>query len=167
MRTHWATRKRDGTQHVIGQLDDALIAQAPVEGGRAGLGLLPLIPGNDYYPEQPGAGGDYVPAGSGMIDILAVAQEQQSSLMGRGVDSIYYHFEGDLFTPGAENYVFESRFERTALQTIWGNAFLRTPNTFSPVQPPQVFSPPHVVTSGIGGVVAGQMALQPLEFESE
>lgn len=162
MRTHWLTRERTGEAHVIGSL-----AVAPNIGGRAGEGLLPIIPGGEFYDSQPGAGGDYVPAGNGMNGVIAAATEEQSALMGRGHDSIYYHFEGDLFTPGAQNYVFESRFERSPLQAIWGKGFLSGYNQFSPIQPPQVMSPQNVVTSGIGGIVAGQMALQPLEFEGD
>ncbi len=45
----------------------------------------------------------------------------------------FYHFhEGDLFTPGTGNFVFEPTLENP-LQTIWGRAFLRRPNTFDRV----------------------------------
>lgn len=143
----------------MGQLDDALIAQSPLVGGRVGLGLLPIIPGQDPGPESPGAGGSYVPEGSPFLDILAYPQGQATAR------SIARFFEGDLFTPGAQNYVYEPVFERTPLQTIWGAGFLRTPNTFSPIQSPQVWSQPNVFTNGIGGLVAGQLVLQPLEEE--
>jgi hypothetical protein len=78
----------------------------------------------------------------------------------------YRFHEGDLFNPGAENYVFDSPYE-LPMQTIWGNAFLRTPNTFNPLQSPQVYSWPNVKPNGIGGLVAGQMALQGLEFDED
>jgi hypothetical protein len=80
------------------------------------------------------------------------------------LEGALYHFhEGDIFFPGAPLYVYEPRFERTPLQGIWGNAFLRVPNTFNPVQPPQVMSVPRVKPNGIGGLQAGTFALEPLE----
>lgn len=78
-----------------------------------------------------------------------------------GAAGIYHYHEGDLFTPGSGNFVFEPNFE-LPLQTLWGNAFLRKPNTFNPIQPPQIWSQPNVVQNGIGGLQAGQMELQPL-----
>jgi hypothetical protein len=74
---------------------------------------------------------------------------------------LYHYHEGDLFNPGTGNYVFEYPFE-LPLQTIWGMAFLRRPNTFNPIQPIQSFAPPNVVPNGIGGTVAGQIIFQPL-----
>src|SRR5580698_8394545 len=61
---------------------------------------------------------------------------------------LYNYHEGDLFSPGAGNWVFEPNFE-LPLVTIWGNAFLRKPNTFKVLQPPQVWSNPTVVQNGI------------------
>ena len=81
--------------------------------------------------------------------------------------ALYHYHEGDLFTPGAGNFVFEPNFE-LPLQTIWGRGFIRNPNTFNVYQPPQVWSPAHVKTNGLGGLIAGQVALQPLlEMEGE
>jgi hypothetical protein len=60
----------------------------------------------------------------------------------------YYH-EGDLFTPGTGNYVFENGFE-LPIQTIWGQAFLRTPNTFNPLQPRPIYAPQNILKNGIG-----------------
>lgn len=77
---------------------------------------------------------------------------------------LYFYHEGDLFTPGTGNFVFEPWFE-LPLVTIWGNAFLRRPNTFSPFQQPQSWAQPNVVNNGIGGLQAGDMELQPLSFE--
>jgi hypothetical protein len=74
---------------------------------------------------------------------------------------LYNYHEGDLFTPGTGNWVFEPPFE-TPLNTIWGHAFLRTPNMFSPVQPPQIMSNPNITVNGIGGQIAGQIIFQPL-----
>jgi hypothetical protein len=82
------------------------------------------------------------------------------------INDFYVYHEGDLFNPGATNYVFEPPFE-LPLVTIWGKAFLRTPNTFSPRQPEQTASVPRVFTNGLGGVVAGQIVLQGLEQVSE
>jgi hypothetical protein len=77
------------------------------------------------------------------------------------VAGIYSYHEGDLFTPGAGNFVFEPNFE-LPLQTIWGFGFIRNPNTFNPLQPPQVLSPPNVQANGIGGLQAGTIQLEPL-----
>lgn len=74
---------------------------------------------------------------------------------------IYNYHEGDLFTPGAMNFVFEPNFE-LPLVTVWGRGFIRNPNTFKVTQPPQVWAQPHVQTNGIGGLQAGEMELQPL-----
>lgn len=76
---------------------------------------------------------------------------------------IYFYHEGDLFTPGAGNYVYESWFE-LPLQTVWGKGFLRTPNVFNPIQAVQVFSQPNVVNNGIGGLQSGQLELEPLQY---
>ena len=74
----------------------------------------------------------------------------------------YVYHEGDLFTPGTQNFVFEPTTELTPLTTIWGNAFLRRPNTFRATQPPQIYADPYKFINGIGGLQAGQVALQPL-----
>lgn len=73
----------------------------------------------------------------------------------------YQYAEGDLFTPGAQNWIFEYPFEYP-LQTLWGNAFIRRPNTFSVNQPNQPYQNPYITQVGVGGLVAGQLASQPL-----
>lgn len=78
----------------------------------------------------------------------------------------YLYHEGDLFTPGAQNYVFEPTRE-LPMQTLWGGAFIRRPNTFSVRQPQQPYSNPTITYVGVGGLVAGQIAFQPLETEGE
>jgi hypothetical protein len=79
---------------------------------------------------------------------------------------LYQFHEGDLFTPGAGNWVFEPNFE-LPLVTIWGNAFLRKPNTFNPIQPPQVYANATVQMNGIGGLEAGSFDTTPLSYEGE
>jgi hypothetical protein len=71
-----------------------------------------------------------------------------------------YH-QGDVFLPGTQNYVYEPTQE-LPLNTIWGRGFIRNPNTFNPIQPPQVFTQPNLAPNGIGGLVAGDMELQAL-----
>ena len=78
--------------------------------------------------------------------------------------ALYFYHEGDIFTPGAQNWVFEPTHE-LPLVTLWGNAFLRRPNVFNPIQPPQVWAHPTVQNSGIGGLQAGTMELYPLLYE--
>lgn len=86
------------------------------------------------------------------------------AVAGGNAASIYHYHEGDLFTPGSGNWVFEPNFE-LPLVTIWGNAFLRRPNTFNPLQTQQLYAQPNVVPNGIGGLQAGQMDLEPLSFD--
>lgn len=74
----------------------------------------------------------------------------------------FYHLhEGDLFQPGTQNWVLDPSLE-TPLQTNWGRGFLRTPNVFNPLQPPQVYSHANIKTNGLGGQIAGNIVLQPL-----
>jgi len=101
---------------------------------------------------------------AGLFGVPHSAQLQQAPISlapGHGA-SVYAYHEGDLFFPGTQNYVFDYPWE-LPYSTVWGHGFLRTPNTFNPLQPPQLFSQPNVMINGIGGLIAGQMALQPLE----
>lgn len=77
-------------------------------------------------------------------------------------NGFYAYHEGDQFTAGSPSFAFEYPNELPLL-TIWGRAFLRTPNTFLPYQPPQLISEPNIVINGIGGLQAGQFVLQGLE----
>lgn len=88
----------------------------------------------------------------------ATAFETQSA---SPAPAAHHYYEGLLFDPGAENFVFVPGFE-LPLVTVWGNAFLRTPNVFNPVQPPQVYAPQNVLTNGLGGLVAGDVQLTGL-----
>lgn len=83
-----------------------------------------------------------------------------------GAGMPYAFYEGDIFQPGAENWVFEPQVEGP-LMTIWGHAFLRNPNTFRPEQPPQIYSNPSITNTGVGGLVAGQIAFQPITEPTE
>jgi hypothetical protein len=86
---------------------------------------------------------------------------------------LYNYHEGDLFYPGAQSFVFEPGFE-APVKSIWGGGggnqgFLIAGDgnsRFSPLQPPQVYSEATVQTDGIGGLQAGQIALQPLLDQS-
>lgn len=77
---------------------------------------------------------------------------------------LYQYYEGDLFTPGAQNWVFEYPYEYP-LQTLWGRGFIRQPNTFSVRQAAQPYQNPYITQTGVGGLVAGQWATQPLLTE--
>lgn len=84
---------------------------------------------------------------------------------GLGYASVYSYHEGDLFSPGTGNWVFELNFE-LPLVTIWGKAFLRKPNTFNPFQGGlMMYANQNVVTNGIGGLQAGSIELEPLLYE--
>jgi hypothetical protein len=143
-------------------------------------------------PRQPNAGdkAPYVPAGGfrQLLTALFGFGSPESGLKSKPLQPVsistvpgaggggnenaglYTYHEGDLFNPGAMNYVFEPQTE-LPLQTIWGFGFLRRPNTFNPIQPPQVWANPTTQMNGIGGIEAGQFALQPLldpgEVESQ
>jgi hypothetical protein len=101
----------------------------------------------------------------GMANPAAWTSSAEVATPGKG--AFYQYYEGDLFTPGTQNYVFEPTTELTPIFPNWGNAFLRLPNTFNPEQPPQIYSNPNVVINGIGGLVAGQMALQGTESDGD
>ncbi len=76
----------------------------------------------------------------------------------------FYHLhETQLITPGTMNWALDP-FQETPIQPIWGNAFLRRPNTFSPRQRPQVIVNQGVPVRGIGGVIAGQIEHEPLQY---
>ena len=74
----------------------------------------------------------------------------------------YYHFhEGDLFTPGSAVWAADPVYDGP-LNTTWGGGFLCGVNQFNPISPVQVYSNPSVLTSGPGGLVHGDVVLQPL-----
>lgn len=154
MRTAPSLRKRIPSEPVV---------LADLSAAHDGTGVLPP-PKPLYGPAQnPGAMSQIL---AGLFG-SATPQNQLSSQVATGGKEALYHFhEGDLFTPGTQNYVFDYPWE-LPLYTIWGQAFLREPNTFSVYQPAQIMSQANVFLNGIGGLVAGQMALQPLESTPE
>lgn len=85
----------------------------------------------------------------------------------RSVPGLYQFHEGDLFEPGAENYVFEPQNE-LPVKGIWGAGSGVNQGTFYPAgawpvfQPPQVWVDLALPTAGLGGLQAGSFALQPL-----
>lgn len=96
---------------------------------------------------------------------LDIARDQQSVAQGQPFKKrqpFYQYHMGDLFTPGTQNFVFEPTTELTPLTTIWGNAFLSKPNAWPVTQPSQQWAPYNKYVNGIGGLIAGQYALQPL-----
>ena len=112
-------------------------------------------------PSQPVIGanlriraGEFGAGGLSAYDLYGVDQRC-------GCGGLYNFHQGNVFFPGTGNYVFEPNFELPLL-TVWGFGFVRNPNTFKPLQPPQVWAHPHVRTNGIGGLQAGTVELQPL-----
>jgi hypothetical protein len=72
----------------------------------------------------------------------------------------YHWVRKQLPNPGAQNYAFETLalFETTPI-----GAAVAQRRMFKVIQPPQLYIHGQAVTtSGLGGVYAGQMALQPL-----
>lgn len=114
------------------------------------------------YGSQPVAGLGRIMSGVFGMGSPASQLSSPAQVEGENGPGAFYAFhEGDLFQPGTGNWVFEPSLE-TPLNTIWGHAFLRTPNTFNPVQPPQIYSNPNITVNGLGGPIAGQIIFQPL-----
>lgn len=124
-------------------------------------GSVGVQPAN-YPPERNVKSGALSRIMNGLFGTANSPSQTSSAEVNPNANALYQYHEGDVFTPGTQNYVFEYPFE-FPLQTIWGHGFLRTPNTFSPRQPSQVPSPANVMINGIGGLQAGQIATQPLE----
>lgn len=106
------------------------------------------------------------PVVGGLVTVLYGAlgiptPESMLSSQVQGNGAAFHFHEGDVFTPGTGNWALDPPHE-TPLNTIWGHAFLRTPNTFRTLQPPQVYVSPAAMQNGIGGLVAGQVISQPL-----
>lgn len=122
------------------------------------------------YASMPVVGGGLSRIFQGVFGVGSPASQLSSPDQVKGENAaeggVYNFHEGDLFTPGTSNWVMDPSHE-TALMTVWGHAFLRSPNTFNPIQPVQVYANPTAVLNGIGGPVAGQLALQPLEQHTQ
>lgn len=102
---------------------------------------------------------------AGLFGLPYPKDNASAQVVARSKAQFYEYHQGDLFTPGTQNYVFEPNFENP-LQTVWGRGFLRTPNTFGTAQPPQVYVNPAIQLNGIGGVQAGQFVFHPIESNS-
>jgi hypothetical protein len=80
--------------------------------------------------------------------------------------ALYAYHEGELFTPGTGNFVFETNFE-LPVKTLrgGGGANQGTPypiNRWPVFGAPQVYSYPTVTIGGLGGLQAGAFVQQPL-----
>lgn len=83
-----------------------------------------------------------------------------SSLRKRYANGPIYNFHrGQILEPGTQNLVFEPGFELPTFPVAKGVANLQQLNV---LQPPQIVVQQQVPLSGIGGLTAGQMALQQL-----
>lgn len=153
MRTDPLTRKRVGSQPVI---------LADLSAAHGAVGIQPA----QNVPTTQTVTGANSRIFAGLFGTANPRTNSSAEVAVPGRKALYHYHEGDLFTPGTENYVFDYPFE-FPLQTIWGRAFMRKPNTFDPFQPPQVQSNANILINGIGGLVAGQFAMQPLETEGE
>lgn len=83
--------------------------------------------------------------------------------------SPYLYHEGDLFTPGAMNFVPEAQTE-LPVQNIWGHGMMAlNPQMFDPRQqmggPSWVYAPA-TTPAGLGGLQTGGIQFQPLEVGS-
>lgn len=97
---------------------------------------------------------------------VAGRASEQARQTAQHMGGIYYLHEGDIFTPGAMNWVVDPTHDGP-LNTAWGHAFLRTANTFSPRQTAQLYTAAAAALYGIGGQVAGQVITQPLSNVQE
>lgn len=77
---------------------------------------------------------------------------------------LYHMHEGDIFEPGTGNWVLDPAFDGP-LMTVWGNGD-SYPNVMHVTDTPVAIALPTYLTNGLGGPVAGQIALQPLVEES-
>lgn len=77
--------------------------------------------------------------------------------------AVYNHHQGQVLSPGTQNFVFEPGFELPTFPIASGVANLQQ---LRPLSPPQIYQARSIPVAGIGGLTAGQMALQGLE-ESE
>lgn len=103
----------------------------------------------------------------GRYDAQPDLSRDAAAIASQGKKPFYHYHEGDLLTPGTQNFVFEPTTELTPLTTIWGNAFLSRPNAFPLTSPPQIYSDYQKYLNGIGGLVAGQIATQPLASNTQ
>lgn len=79
--------------------------------------------------------------------------------------SLYSYHEGEVFTPGTQNFVFETNFELPVKTLLGGDGAQGTnyPINAWPVGfVPQVWSNPTVTRQGLGGLQAGTFVQQPL-----
>lgn len=77
---------------------------------------------------------------------------------------LYHMHEGDIFEPGTGNWVLDPAFDGP-LMTVWGNGSTY-PKVWSVTDQPVAIAQPTYLTNGLGGPVAGQIALQPLVEET-
>jgi len=75
---------------------------------------------------------------------------------------IYNFHRGQILEPGTQNLVFEPGFQLPTFPVAKGVANLQQLRV---LQPPQIVQAQSVPVSGIGGVVAGQIALQQLQMQ--
>ena len=102
---------------------------------------------------------------SGVFGIGRPRDNASDEVNAGAVRGPYFYREGDSFTPGAQNYVFESALELPVVTRRGGSTNQGTdyPVTAWPVlQVPQVFAPFNNTTAGYGGLQAGQFIQQPL-----
>ena len=151
MRTNPFTRNRVGSEPVI---------PADLSAAHGAVGVQPAR----QVPTTNTQSGGMNRILAGLFGVSNPRTNSSAQVAVPGKKALYHYHEGDLFTPGTENYVFDYPFE-FPLQTIWGIAFLRRPNVFNPLQPNQVYSNPNVVINGIGGLIAGQLVTQPIETD--
>ena len=78
----------------------------------------------------------------------------------------YHYHQGDIFTPGAQNYVFEPIWEQPIYTLAGGGGtaqgVYRGANSFNIRQPPQVWQAQAATIQGLGGLQAGQIFWTPL-----
>jgi len=72
---------------------------------------------------------------------------------------VYNHHQGQVLTPGTQNFVFEPGFELPTFPIAKGVANLQQ---LGPLSPPQIYQAQSIPVGGIGGLTAGQLALQVL-----
>lgn len=79
------------------------------------------------------------------------------------IGGLYHFHEGDVFFPGAPSFVYETPFERTPINTLWGTGIIVLgQHQLMPFPESPMPMNPNIFTNGIGGLQAGEIYMQPL-----
>lgn len=120
-----------------------------------------VIPKPGFTPPAPEVGGlTRILQGVFGIGAPTSRSSDPDEVINQRPGPLYHMHEGDIFEPGTGNWVLDPAFDGP-LQTVWGNGD-GYPKVWSVTNQPVAIALPRYFTNGIGGTIAGQLALQPL-----